>query len=290
MKKLGIYVNNWIFGKAKLENIVKRICQMGFDGMELVGEPSIYSSPQVNHLIDAYGLKVISICGMFPGPQKDDLRALCHPDKSERQKAIDYVKRCVDLAKETNARSVLIVPSCVGQPDYFEDKQTDLNRAADSIARVAEYAENNDIILTIEPINRYEVGLVNSIDDAIRLAKKVNNDFLRTMGDTFHMQIEERDGIPNAIRKAGKKWLQHLHVADNTRQAPGMGTMNWKEIIRALYDIEFEGGISVEPLPSGSSPYDAREGNIPEKVLDKELSFGLKYLKLQEKIVLGKPQ
>ena len=79
-------------------------------------------------------------------------------------------------------------------------------------------------------------------------------------------------------------------MADNTRQAPGMGTMNWKEIIRALYDIEFEGGISVEPLPSGSSPYDAREGNIPEKVLDKELSFGLKYLKLQEKIVLGKPQ
>jgi len=40
--------------------------------------------------------------------------------------------------------------------------------------------------------------------------------------------------------------------------------------------------------PSGSSPYDAREGNIPQEIMDKELSFGLRYLKMQEKIVLGK--
>ena len=52
------------------------------------------------------------------------------------------------------------------------------------------------------------------------------------MGDTFHMQIEEGDGIPNAIRRAGNYWLQHLHAADNTREAPGMGTMPWREILR----------------------------------------------------------
>ena len=285
---LNVYINSWIFGKEKLKNIAKRVSKMGFDGIELVGEPSIYSPSQVNHLMEEYRLKVISICGMFPGPQKDDLRALCHSDKAEREKAIGYVKRCVDLAKGVKARSVLIVPSLVGRPAFFENKKTDLNRAAESISQAAKYAENNNIILTIEPINRYEVGLVNSINDAIKLAKRVNNGALRTMGDTFHMQIEERDGIPNAIRKAGKEWFQHLHVADNTRQTPGMGTMDWKEIIRALYDIKYEGGISLEPLPSGSSPYDAREGNIPQEIMDKELSFGLRYLKMQEKIVLGK--
>ena len=284
---IGVYINNWIFGREKLENIVKRVSKMGFDGIELVGEPSIYSPSQVNYLMEEYGLKVISICGMFPGPQKDDLRALCHPDKVEREKAIDYVKRCVDLAKGVKARSVLIVPSLVGKPAFFENKKTDLNRATESIVQASKHAENNNIILTIEPINRYEVGLVNSINDAIKLAKRVNTDALRTMGDTFHMQIEERGGIPNAIRKAGKRWFQHLHIADNTRQAPGIGTMDWKEIIRALYDIKYEGGISLEPLPSGSSPYDAREGNIPQEIMDKELSFGLRYLKMQEKIVLG---
>lgn len=284
---LNVYINNWIFGKENLENVVKRVSKMGFDGIELVGEPSSYSTSQVNYLMEKYGLKVISICGMFPGPQKDDLRALCHPDKSEREEAINYVKKCVDLAKGVKARSVLIVPSLVGRPTFFENKKTDLSRATESIAQAAKYAENNGIILTIEPINRYEVGLINSINDAIKLAERINNNALRTMGDTFHMQIEERDGVPNAIRKAGNKWFQHLHIADNTRQAPGIGTMNWKEIIRALYDIKYEGGISLEPLPSGSSPYDAREGNIPQGIMDKELSFGLRYLKMQDKIVLG---
>ena len=287
MKRLGIYVNSWIFGEIKIEEVVRRVAKIGFDGIELVGEPSMYESSYISKLLSDNGLKVCSICGMFPGPNEADLRALSHPEKKERDKAIRYVQQCIDLAKGIGARSVLIVPSLVGRPQYFDSKEVDLKRAAESIARVCEYAETNDILLTIEPINRYEVGLVNSIEDAISLAKEVNNKYLRVMGDTFHMQIEERAGIPNAIRKAGKFWYQHMHIADNTRQAPGRGTMDWKEILRALYDIEYEGNISLEPLPKGASPYDARKGNIPAEILDRELLFGLKYLRMQESALLG---
>ena len=43
------------------------------------------------------------------------------------------------------------------------------------------------------------------------------------MADTFHMNIEESDGIPNAIRRAGGDYLKHFHVADNTREPPALG-------------------------------------------------------------------
>ncbi len=285
-KKIGFFVNNWIFGSAGLKEVISRISKIGYDGIELVGEPDEYNLKEVKSMCQNSGIRVASICGMHPGPEKGDLRALCHPKPLERKKAVDYVKRCVDMAKTLGSRSVLVVPSLVGEPAYFVSKKEDLKRATESLAQAGRYAKKMKIMLTIEPINRYEVGLVNSLDEPILMAKGINNPCVRMMGDTFHMQIEEGDGIPDAIRRAGGYWLNHLHCADNTRQAPGKGTMDWKEIIRALYDIDYQGVMSLEPLPKGASPYDARKGAIPKEKMDAELSFALKHLKGEEERVI----
>ncbi len=283
--KIEFFVNSWIFGAVTLKEIVERVSGIGYQGIELVGEPEEYDLKKVNLLVRDFGLRVCSICGMHPGPRKKDLRALCHSDLKERKGAVDYVKRCVDMAKTLGARSVLILPSLVGRPAFFASKKDDIKQATESLTKAGLYAEKIKVILTIEPINRYEVGLVNSLSEAINMAKEINNNWVRVMGDTFHMQIEEPDGIPNAIRRAGGYWLKHLHVADNTRQAPGKGTMDWKEIIKALYDIDYQGVISLEPMPKGASPYDARKGNIPKEKLDEELRFALEHLKREEERV-----
>ncbi len=285
MKQIKFFVNSWIFGDCEIEKVFERVSRIGYDGVELVGEPDIYDGKSIVKLASDYGLKICSICGMFPGPEKDDLRALAHPEEKERKKAIEYIKRCVDMAVVLNARSVLVVPGLVGMPEFFVSKEIDFETTVNSIAEAAQYAENNNIYLTIEPINRYEVGLINSINEAMTMAKKIDNVFVKIMGDTFHMQIEEPDGIPQAIRRAGGQWLYHMHAADNTRQAPGRGTMDWRNILRSLYDIDYTGVVSLEPLPKGASPYDARKGKIPAEILDKELVFALNYLKLQESII-----
>jgi len=285
-RDITFYVNNWIFGSTPLAEVICRAAAIGFDGIELVGEPTEYNINEVNKIVGDAGICVQSICGMHPGPEPGDLRLFSHPDAQERQKAVDYVKACVDLAKGVGARSVLIVPSLVGQPKPFVSRQADLDAAVDPMHEAAQYAGAQGILLTIEPINRYEVGLVYSVADAIALAERVDHDACRVMGDTFHMQIEEGDGIPNAIRRAGHYWFQHLHVADNTREAPGMGTMDWRNILRALHDIEYEGGVSLEPLPRGASPYDARKGHIPADKLDAELRTGLEYLREMQQLIL----
>lgn len=286
-REIQFFVNTWIFGGVTLAEVVRRTAAIGFDGIELVGEPKEYKAAEVRRLVADAGLRVQSICGMHPGPDPTDLRLFSHPDARERQKAIDYVKACVDLAKEVGARSVLVVPSLVGQPAPLVSREVDLATAVEPMRVAAEYAGAQGILLTIEPINRYEVGLVYSVADAIDLAKKIDHPACRIMGDTFHMQIEEGDGIPNAIRRAGHYWFQHLHAADNTREAPGMGTMPWKEILRALHDIDYEGGVSLEPLPKGKAPYDARGGNIPADKLDAELRTGLTHLREMQWLIRG---
>lgn len=272
-------VNNWIFGATPFEQVVSRVARIGFDAIELVGEPDEYDVKQVSTMVGDHGLCISSICGMHPGPTPGDLRLLSHPEAAERARGIDYVKRCVDMAAALRARSVLVVPSLVGQPATLVSREDDIKVASEALAVAGEYAQANDILLTIEPINRYEVGLIFSVADAIAMAEAIGNPCVRAMGDTFHMQIEEADGIPNAFRRGGGYWIQHVHVADNTRQAPGMGTMPWREILRALHDIDYQGFMSLEPLPRGASPYEARQGRIPPAKQDAELKFGLDSLR-----------
>ena len=284
-KPIKFFVNTWIFGKTSLREIVERVSNLGYDGIELVGEPEIYQPKELNALIKDRNLTITSICGMYPGPEEKDLRALCHPEPEERQKAMNYVRDCIDLARGVGAPSVLVVPSLVGQPQYFISKEEDTKWAIDSLQKVSQYAEERKIVLTIEPINRYEVGLVNSIEDALQMAKKIDNSYVKIMGDTFHMQMEEGDGIPDAIRRAGGEWLRHFHAADNTRESPGKGAMNWREILRSLHDIAYQGGLSLEPLPKRTSPYDIRKGVIPKEELDANLRFGLEFLRREQEVV-----
>jgi D-psicose/D-tagatose/L-ribulose 3-epimerase len=272
-------VNTWIFGDSTLAAAVKRAEALGFDGIELlVNELGDYNPDDVKRLMRDAGIEVFTICTNFARPD----RILSHPDAGVRKSALDYVKQCVDLAASLCARSVLIVPSQVAATRYITSREEDFQRAVNPLREAASYAGERHILLTIEPINRFEVGLIHSIAEAIELAELVESDACRIMGDTFHLQMEEGDGIPNAIRRAGHHWFQHLHVSDNTREAPGMGTMPWLEIIRALHDIDFEGSISLEPLPSRSSPMDP---GTPVERHNAELSRGLSYLREVQEVV-----
>ena len=266
-------VNTWILGHTPLAAAVSRAAALGFDGIELlVDEPAEYKPDEVKRLVRDAGIEIFTICTNFSSPD----RILSHPDSEVRKSALDYVMGCVNLATSVGARSVLIVPSQVAATTPITTREEDFQRAVKPMREAAEYAGERQILLTIEPINRFEAGLVHSLAEAIELAELVHHDNCRVMGDTFHMQMEEGDGIPNAIRRAGHYWLQHLHASDNTREAPGMGTMPWPEILRALHDIDFEGYISLEPLPRGFSPTD---DGFPIQRHDTELRRGLSYLR-----------
>jgi len=283
--RLGFYVNTWIFGNCPMEEVIERVGAIGYDGVEVVGEPTLFPARTYAHMLKEKELRVTSICGMHPGPEPGDLRYLGHRDAGQRQSAIDYVKQCVDMAVDYGAPGVLVVAGQVGDPSYSVSKAEDWKWCVDSLQKAAPYAESAKIYLTIEPINRYEVGLVYSVADALRMAREVASPYVVVMGDTFHMQIEESDGIANAIRRAGGEMFRHMHAADNTREAPGKGTMPWKEIIRALHDINYKGGVSLEPLPRGASPYDARDGNISREALDGQLAYGLRLLRMLDELV-----
>jgi D-psicose/D-tagatose/L-ribulose 3-epimerase len=254
-------ISNWIYGEESLRTTFERLRRFGYDGIELKGEPEEYRPEEVNQLCREFDLEVLSIAGIYPWPTEE--RDLANPDPQVRDRAVNYLRECVDFASGVGAPLIIVVPSAVAktspvgdfesEEEWVEEAAREWDYAVDSLKRAAAYAEERGILLAVEPINRYETFLINNVDQGLSFVSEVGSSVVKLHLDTFHMNIEEKDPA-EAIRKAGEL-LINVHIADSNRQAVGYGHTDFRAIIKALKDIGYERALALEPLPPVPDPY-----------------------------------
>lgn len=262
-----------------MDEVASKLIRLGYDAIELKGEPAEYKGLCLRRVFDQEGLYVSSICGMYPGP--NDPRDLSHPEHVERSKAIDYVRSCIDLAGEVGAPLVIVTPNPVGRTRPISSYESERSWAIDSVRAAGEYALQSGVLLAIEPINRYETYLINTAEQCLRFVKDVGLSSVRMMLDTFHMNIEDKE--PSAVILASAEHLIHLHIADNNRQSVGRGHINFLGIMDALRRIGYSRALAMEPLPPLAHPYQAMSQGFSSKELFVLLDECIKRLKPLEK-------
>lgn len=131
------------------------------------------------------------------GPTK--AQNICSSDPEVVKKAIDFFQ---NLLPKLQLMDIHILGG--GLYSYWPlDMSEKMDRAIKNMRILSKTAEECDVVLGMEVLNRYEGYMLN----------------------TFHMNIEE-DNIPAAIRRAGKD-LGHLHLGEQNRQVPGKGSLPW---------------------------------------------------------------
>jgi sugar phosphate isomerase/epimerase len=187
-------------------------------------------------------------------------RNLVAKDPAQRANSVKYVKDVITMVKELNGHMVSVVPGTVGKivPDGRPDEEW--SWAVEGLKECYEHAQKSGVLIGIEPINRFETYFINRGAQALALAKEVGPNCGVCL-DIFHMNIEESD-YKKAIRDVGKR-LVNFHVADNNRMAPGMGSLNWPEIVNCLKSIGYDGPLSVEFAPPiDRTPANPHPGSI----------------------------
>lgn len=273
-------VSNWIYGEEALEETCARLARLGFDGIELRGEPDLYDLPRLQQLLEAYHLRVTSICGMYPGPREP--RDLSHPDAAIRQTAVAYVQACVDLAAAVGAAVVIVTPNPVGKTQPLASPADEWRWGVDAVRKAAVACGGRGVRLAIEPINRYETYLINTVAQALEFARQVDHPATAVMMDTFHANIEEHD-VADAARKAGTQ-LAHVHVADSNRQGVGRGHIDFRRLVRALVEIGYDGALALEPLPPLANPYEAVAGRRALEVAERFAAESLELMRVYERV------
>jgi D-psicose/D-tagatose/L-ribulose 3-epimerase len=241
----AIGVNTWVWTSpltdAALAELAPRISAWGFDVIELpVENPGDWDPARAKALLDDLGLAASVVLVMGEG------RELVAADATTVLSTQDYLRHVVDVA-EVVGSPVIAGPAyaSVGRtwrmPD--EERRTRYAELRDGLAPVAEHAAAAGVRIGLEPLNRYETSLLNTVDQAIDALEGLPD----TCGialDIYHMNIEETD-IAAAVRKAGPR-LVHVQVCANDRGAPGADHLDWQGFLTALEDVGYDGPLVIE--------------------------------------------
>ena len=233
----------WVspFSNRTLE-LFDRVKSIGFDILEIcVEDPATIDAPAIRDRASRTGVSV-TVCGAF-GPDRD----LSSEDAAVRRAGLSYLERCIDLASELKSPFVSgPMYAAVGVTRLIDERSRgeQWQRAVASLKRAAEHAGGRGVKLAIEPLNRFETDLVNTVDQGLRLIDDVEADNVGLLLDTFHMNIEEKN-IPAAIRRAAGRIVE-FHASSNDRGTPGDDHLPWRDIATALGDVGFEGPVVIE--------------------------------------------
>ena len=223
---------------------------LGFDAVEIFAPgPDAVNHVKLNGLIESTGLNVAAV-GTGAGMVKHKLN-LTDLAGTTRDSAVQFIKSMIDFGELYDAPA--IIGSMQGRWGEHVDKPAALRFLGDNLSYLADYAEQKNLPLIYEPLNRYESNLINTLEEAVDFLSTKKLDNVKLLADLFHMNIEESDPA-EAIRRAGD-WIGHVHYVDSNRQAAGFGHTDFASIAKALKDINYSGYLSAEvfPLPDSKT-------------------------------------
>jgi len=243
------------FSGSLAQNIAD-IAAMGYDGVELaIRDPKLVDVDALEALTREHGLRVPAI-GTGQAWNEERL-SFTDPDESVRRAAIERVKAHVPVAARFNA--VIIIGLLRGIIKPGVTQQQGMAWVCEALQECSQAAKPLGVRLALEPINRYETTLVNSVAEGMALIDRVGAENFGLLLDTFHMNIEEPD-ILESISTCGD-WIFQFHVADSNRWYPGAGHLDFSDILTRLHSTGYKGFVSGEfmPLPD---PLTAARENI----------------------------
>ncbi len=128
-------------------------------------------------------------------------------------------------------------------PDNFDRAEAGDQLAA-FLAHVEEQSARNNVRVVIEPLNRKESNIFNSVAESDEFARGRGLPGIGVLADLYHLSVED-EGFAG-MRAAGDR-LWHAHVADADRSAPGEGTpTDYAGFFQTLQSMDYPGAISVE--------------------------------------------
>lgn len=230
-----------LFGWCSGIGNAELLMELGFDFIELPLAPLQLENKEAHvklmQPVLASPLPVRAFNVMFPGDLK-----IVGPLVDE-SRVRDYIALTSETLTRTNA-SIVVLGSAGARnvPDGWERARAE-QQFLKVLSWCADELRGTAAVLAIEPLNRKESNLVNSIAEAVAMAEKINRPEIRVLADFFHMDEEKE---PLEELKRHMNWLAHIHLADTGRKHPGSGQYDYDTFAALLKEIEYTGLISAE--------------------------------------------
>jgi D-psicose/D-tagatose/L-ribulose 3-epimerase len=223
----------WILPRAK---------EIGFDTLDIdIANLENFPVDLVKKKKEEVQIELVTSTGL------SETTNLLSPDPEIRERGKHYLKKLVDINVALGSRIIGGINYAAwgyltGRPRTEQEWEWSVL----AMREVAQYAqERGELIIAVEPLNRFETHLLNIAEDAVQYCKDVGTGNVKVHLDTFHM-IREEDSFSGAVKCCGKEFLGYVHVCENNRGIPGQGLVPWREFFSSLNEIGYTEPCSIE--------------------------------------------
>jgi D-psicose/D-tagatose/L-ribulose 3-epimerase len=225
-------------------HLLELLKEIGYDGVEIpTGDGPLDHYQWLAPIIKEHGLEATSIAMALPDADPSS------PDASIRQAGLDRIKSRIECAHALGS-PVLGGPLYAAHKTFPEERQGEehMKRAADVLASACEEADQASVTMCLEPLNRFEIVLVNTTAQARQIVDMVGHPRLQVHYDTHHAHYEE-NRHEEAIEIGGDA-IAHVHLSESHRGGLGTGLVDWQAVARGLKTISYDAWCTVEAFSS----------------------------------------
>lgn len=210
----------WDFVEENVQGLLK-----GLEPQWTAPEPSVLPTPAANSMVPGN----VPIVG--PNVSREQLKA--------------YMTNVLTRAPRVGLHTIVFGSGGARNvPEGF-----DRNKAVDQITEflhlIAPIAQDNGVTIVIEPLNRAECNIINTVAEGMEYVNRVKHPHIKCLVDSYHFWLENE---PLANLEKAMPSIAHVHVADRDgRTAPGeSGTSDYKPFFKVLKQGGYDRLISVE--------------------------------------------
>ena len=239
--KLGMNLLLWTGFVTEADYpILGKLKAAGYDGVELPlfdGTADHYKTLRAE--LDRQGLECSTVTVLTPETNP------ISPEASIRQAASERLKWAVEMNHILGSFAMCgPYHSPLGEFTGSGPTAEEKSRAAEVLRGTAELAEQANLTLAIEYLNRFECYFLTTAKDALALVQAVDHPRFRCMYDTFHAHIEEKNQR-DAIHTVAPV-MAHVHLSENDRGTPGTGQVDWDSAFTGLKEVGYDGWLVIE--------------------------------------------
>jgi D-psicose/D-tagatose/L-ribulose 3-epimerase len=224
------------------EPLINKAKKLGFDGLEIyVSPPQLesFDKIKVKKALESAEMKCIGSTALT---LETDFTS---SDEAIRKRGINYLKNAAKLFSELGADLLTgVTYAAWGKIVGRSRTEEEWNHSVESLKEACRLIRDYDVILGLEPVNRFETYFLNTAADAVKMVKEIGEPNVGVHLDTFHMNIEEKNYYDPIVETGG--FLRHMHCCENDRSTAGTGSVNWDEVFRALAKIGYDKWITLE--------------------------------------------
>ncbi|MGI5850557.1 MAG: sugar phosphate isomerase/epimerase family protein [Caldicoprobacterales bacterium] len=223
---------------------IEEIANIGFDYIE----PTVVSVVQMDSTEYKEALSNIKEVGigcevfnvLFPG----DIR-LIGPE-ADLYKVEEYLKGAFDRIAGLGAQVVVFGSGGARKIPTDAILEEGWNELVEVAGLMGKLARQYDIIVAVEPLNKRETNIINSLVQGIKFVEDVGHPNIKLLADFYHMRME--DEPMEAIGQTTADLLVHTHIANGQGRTIPLDKSEdvYGDFFLNLNNIGYRGRVSIE--------------------------------------------